>query len=164
MLPRREVLKLENQGEVVGAIARIGSLLRSQEGVEQRLPLHGSRHLGRHGLSGDPALWLPGGWHPLMAPGAMACPLCGSWSVKADRSLAGRLVCGRCARPLGAAQTPRRQRRSRSRRPGLSLGIGLLALLALAALLAAWDQQRLRFTAPPERLVPNSQPRTPGLF
>jgi hypothetical protein len=44
------------------------------------------------------------------------------------------------------------------------LGIGLLALLALAALLAAWDQQRLRFTAPPERLAPNSQLRTPGLF
>ena len=91
--------------------------------------------------------------------GAMACPNCGSWSVKADRSLAGRLVCGRCARPLGAAQTPRRQRHSRSRRPGLSLGIGLLALVALAALLAAWDQQRLRFTAPPERLAPNSQLR-----
>ena len=96
--------------------------------------------------------------------GAMACPNCGSWSVKADRSLAGRLVCGRCARPLGAAQTPRRQRHSRSRRPGLSLGIGLLVLVALAALLAAWDQQRLRFTAPPERLAPNSQLRTPGLF
>ena len=66
LLPRREVLKLENQGEVVGAIARIGSLLRSQEGVEQRLPLHGSRHLGRHGPSRDLALGLPGGWHSLM--------------------------------------------------------------------------------------------------
>ena len=95
---------------------------------------------------------------------AMACPHCGSWSVKADRSLAGRLVCGRCARPLGAAPAPRRQRRSRSRRPGLSLGIGLVALLALAALLAAWDEQRLRFTAPLERLAPNSQLKTPGLF
>ena len=94
----------------------------------------------------------------------MACPNCGSWSVKADRSLAGRLVCGRCARPLGAAQTPRLQRRSRSRRPGPSLGISLLVLVALAALLAAWDQQRLRFTVPPERLAPNSQLRTPGLF
>jgi hypothetical protein len=94
----------------------------------------------------------------------MACPNCGSWSVKADRSLAGRLVCGRCARPLGAAQAPRLQRRSRSRRPGLSLGISLLVLVALAALLAAWDQQRLRFTVPPERLSPNSQLRTPGLF
>ena len=38
------------------------------------------------------------------------------------------------------------------------------ALLALAALLAAWDEQRLRFTAPLERLAPNSQLRTPGLF
>ena len=32
LLPRREVLKLEDQGEVVGAIARIDSLLRSQAG------------------------------------------------------------------------------------------------------------------------------------
>ena len=94
----------------------------------------------------------------------MACPNCGSWSVKADRSLAGRLVCGHCPRPLGAAQAPRRQRRSRSRRLVLSLGIGLLVLLVLAALLAAWDQQRLRFTAPPERLAPKSQLRTPGFF
>ncbi|MCP9778935.1 hypothetical protein KBY73_13955 [Cyanobium sp. Tous-M-B4] len=94
----------------------------------------------------------------------MACPHCGSWSVKADRSLAGRLVCGRCARPLGAAQTPQRQRRSRFRRPGLSLGIGLVALVALAALLAAWDEQRFRFPTPPEPLAPDSQPRTPGLF
>jgi hypothetical protein len=46
----------------------------------------------------------------------------------------------------------------------MSLGIGLVALLALAALLAAWDKQRLRFNAPLEHLVPNSQLRTPGLF
>jgi len=31
----------------------------------------------------------------------MACPDCGSWSVKADRSLSGRMVCGSCGRPLG---------------------------------------------------------------
>ena len=30
----------------------------------------------------------------------MACPQCGSWSVRADRSLAGRMVCGRCGTPL----------------------------------------------------------------
>jgi hypothetical protein len=94
----------------------------------------------------------------------MACPHCGSWSVKADRSLAGRLVCGRCARPVGGAQTPRRKQRYRSRRPGRSLGIGLVGLLAMAALLAAWEEQRLRFTAPPERLAPKSQLRTPGFF
>lgn len=43
----------------------------------------------------------------------MACPHCGSWSVKSDRSLAGRLVCGSCGRPLGVGggkATPGRQR------------------------------------------------------
>ncbi len=75
----------------------------------------------------------------------MACPHCGSWSVKADRSLAGRLVCGRCGLPLGAGQRPVRPRRRSSRRsPARALGQGLLALLALSALLAAWDLQRTR--------------------
>ncbi|MFM7651686.1 MAG: zinc ribbon domain-containing protein [Vulcanococcus sp.] len=34
----------------------------------------------------------------------MACPQCGSWSVRADRSLAGRMVCGRCGTPLQGVQ------------------------------------------------------------
>ncbi len=93
----------------------------------------------------------------------MACPHCGSWSVKADRSLAGRLVCGRCARPLGVAQAPRR-RRPRSRRSGVPLGMGLAALVVLAALLAAWEQQRVRFRVPPGGLAPQSQTRSPGLL
>ncbi len=73
----------------------------------------------------------------------MACPQCGSWSVRADRSLAGRMVCGRCGTPLQGVQ-----RQGRSARPPLlrrrlpRLGRGpwrwwLLALLAAAALLAA---------------------------
>ena len=108
--------------------------------------------------------WGLEGPFPLQLAGAMACSNCCSWSVKTDRSLAGRLVCGRCARPLGAAESPRRQRRSRSRRPELALGIGLVALLVLAALLAVWDQQGFRLRAPLERLAPNPQPRTSGLF
>jgi hypothetical protein len=45
----------------------------------------------------------------------MACPHCGSWSVKADRSLAGRLVCGRCGRALGQAASRRAGRRPSGR-------------------------------------------------
>ena len=85
-----------------------------------------------------------------MADGAMACPHCGSWSVKADRGLAGRLVCGRCGRPLGVAQLPRRgsSRCPSVKSPALALGQGLVALLALSALLAAWDLQRSRSMPP----------------
>ena len=73
----------------------------------------------------------------------MACPHCGSWSVKADRSLAGRLVCGRCGRALGIR--PERP----SRTPGRwSIGAALQAtrlrwwvwlgaLVAVSALLAS---------------------------
>lgn len=67
---------------------------------------------------------------------AMACPNCGSWSVKADRSLAGRLVCGRCGKPLG----PGAARRVRSSSPGGSRSRGpwpwLAALVAVSAALA----------------------------
>ena len=77
----------------------------------------------------------------------MACPQCGSWSVKADRSLAGRMVCGRCGTPLQGVQ--RQGGRSASRRPALfrprvswAAGRGswrwwLLGLLAAGAALAA---------------------------
>ena len=34
----------------------------------------------------------------------MACSRCGSWSVRSDRSLAGRMVCGRCGTPLQGVQ------------------------------------------------------------
>ncbi|MEY4772655.1 MAG: hypothetical protein RLZZ346_1910 [Cyanobacteriota bacterium] len=62
----------------------------------------------------------------------MACPRCGSWSVRADRSLAGRLVCGRCGSPLQGA-AGRRPRAQRSPRRWRWL---LLALVAVAAAFA----------------------------
>ena len=83
----------------------------------------------------------------------MACPHCGSWSVKADRGLAGRLVCGRCARPLGRAE-PFRRRRTRVNPNRLSLGMALAALVSLGALLAVWDLQRSRGEAPLDRARP----------
>jgi hypothetical protein len=63
------------------------------------------------------AFWLPA------SLAAMACPHCGSWSVKSDRSLAGRLVCGGCGRPLGSGGgkvgkgKARQEANSRSRTP-----------------------------------------------
>lgn len=92
----------------------------------------------------------------------MACPHCGSWSVKADRSLAGRLVCGRCGRPLqGVTASGRRpsapRRLFRPGRPSRGLR-WLLLLLALSAGLAwlaeAPPQQRLPAADPVERLQP----------
>ncbi len=83
----------------------------------------------------------------------MACPNCGSWAVKADRSLAGRMVCARCGEPLGIGRA-----RQLARRPGRRgqltlprrwrLWLGLTALLTVSALLAAL----------PERL-PRPRPR-----
>jgi len=73
----------------------------------------------------------------------MACPHCGNWSVKADRSLAGRLVCGRCGRPLGgnAARRVSQSRPSRFsagwQRPRLPWWGWVLALLAVSAALAS---------------------------
>jgi hypothetical protein len=53
----------------------------------------------------------------------MACPHCGSWSVKSDRSLAGRLVCGSCGRPLGVGGGKATQGRQRgASRPRASTG------------------------------------------
>jgi len=67
----------------------------------------------------------------------MACPKCGSWAVKADRGLGGRMVCGRCGQPLGigAQGKGRRVGISRPQKPGLWLG--LTALVLVSALLAA---------------------------
>ncbi|MFO8237978.1 MAG: hypothetical protein R6U00_06950 [Prochlorococcaceae cyanobacterium] len=84
----------------------------------------------------------------------MACPHCGSWSVKSDRSLAGRLVCGRCGKPLGpgAARRARSSGPRGSRGPSGPSGFGrrspwpwLAALLAISAALA-WMAE-----SPPQR-------------
>lgn len=74
----------------------------------------------------------------------MACPTCGSWAVKADRGLGGRMVCARCGQPLGIgakrlARPPARVRISRPGRPRLWLG--LTALVLVSALLA-WQAER----------------------
>jgi len=87
----------------------------------------------------------------------MACPNCGSWSVRSDRSLAGRMVCGRCGSPLvgNGAQA----RRSRSKRRSLKQTIpalstfspgwwGLIALLALGAGLAWLEPPQGRQASP----------------
>jgi hypothetical protein len=67
----------------------------------------------------------------------MACPQCGSWSIRADRSLAGRMVCGRCGTPLqGVSRLGIRPSRSRGR---WGWPWWLLVLVALAAALAAVD-------------------------
>jgi len=76
----------------------------------------------------------------------MACPHCGSWSVKADRSLAGRMVCGRCGRPLGPGSLPAARRsgfpRWRRRSGLLPLLLPLLLLSAVLAWLAEAPRPR----------------------
>jgi len=76
----------------------------------------------------------------------MACPHCGSWSVKADRSLAGRMVCGRCGRPLSGQAAGRAMCSGRSggggarppwwARPGWGWLVLLVVLSAALATLA----------------------------
>lgn len=92
----------------------------------------------------------------------MSCPNCGSWAVKADRSLGGRMVCGRCGQPLGGQVIPLRRPGRRGRRgPLLSLGrvrpwwLALGALLALSATLAGLETRResLRTAPLPQRPV-----------
>jgi hypothetical protein len=73
---------------------------------------------------------------------AMACPKCGSWAVRADRSLSGRMVCARCGHPLGQRVSDQSRRSSAGRGRGWRqrrwlLWAGLTALVALSAVLAA---------------------------
>lgn len=42
--------------------------------------------------------------------------------------------------------------------------MGMAVLVAAAAILVAWDQQRLRFSAPPGGLPPESQPGIRGML
>jgi hypothetical protein len=84
----------------------------------------------------------------------MACPNCGSWAVKADRSLAGRMVCARCGEPLGIGRERRIARGREGGGPGrgislafsrrLRLWLALTALLAVSALLAALPERQRR--------------------
>ena len=72
----------------------------------------------------------------------MACPKCGSWAVRADRSLSGRMVCARCGHPLGQRLADSIRRSSAGRGRGWRqrrwlLWAGLTALVALSAVLAA---------------------------
>lgn len=75
----------------------------------------------------------------------MACPNCGSWAVRADRSLAGRLVCARCGEPLGigAGRPGPFSRRGRKGSSGGRRGLrfGMVALVVISALLAALPQR-----------------------
>lgn len=76
----------------------------------------------------------------------MACPHCGSHELRADRSLAGRLVCGRCGRPL---TNPARSGRPGSGRPNWNRRRWLLlGLVVVTAGLVALQQGVLRGSAP----------------
>ena len=89
----------------------------------------------------------------------MACPNCGSWAMKADRSLAGRMVCARCGQPLALrALAGGNIRRGR---PWLSLPrphrhwrnwLGVALVVGIAALLASQ----------PPRQTPEAQPQPPS--
>ena len=68
----------------------------------------------------------------------MACARCGSWSVRADRSLGGRMVCGRCGTPLQGVK--RGGKPLFPIRAGLqSWRLWLFALVVAAAALAALE-------------------------
>ena len=76
----------------------------------------------------------------------MGCPKCGSWAVRADRGLAGRMVCARCGEPLGIGSARRIASGTRRRGQGLWLMLG--SLLTVSALLASVPERPSR---PPER-------------
>ncbi len=76
----------------------------------------------------------------------MSCPRCGSWSVRRDRSLAGRMVCGNCSLPLGPNASrggaprsglPRLGGLSRLRSWRWTLPLGLLLVSAYLAHVSA---------------------------
>jgi hypothetical protein len=69
----------------------------------------------------------------------MACPNCGSWAVKSDRGLAGRMVCARCGQALGLGTSGRRSRWRNASRPW-RIWLTLILLLAFSALLASQPQ------------------------
>ena len=93
----------------------------------------------------------------------MACPSCGSWSVKADRSLSGRMVCGRCGKTLGIGASRRQpwlgvggwlgKGGRGNRKP--SLALVLIGLLVAGALLTALVEQRQPGQPAPGRVWPS---------
>ena len=93
----------------------------------------------------------------------MGCPRCGSWAVRAYRSLAGRMVCARCGEPLGLGRARRvadgTRRRGQWGRSALVLPLRwrlwllLGGLLVVSAVLASLPERRTR---PPER--PGAEP------
>lgn len=78
----------------------------------------------------------------------MACPQCGSWSVRADRSLAGRMVCGRCGTPLQGVQRRLPKQGRGSWRWWL---LGLVGAAALLAALTPESRVPQPADAPPDR-------------
>ncbi len=78
---------------------------------------------------------------------AMACPRCGSTFVRADRSLAGRMIRGRCGAVLQAGRefpTAKRKGRLRSTPRGFPWRLLAVAVLAVAVALAMLDDSRSR--------------------
>lgn len=94
----------------------------------------------------------------------MSCPRCGSWSVRRDRSLAGRMVCGRCGMPLGPGSGSRLATRPRGLAWRWLLPFGLLLLVS-----AMVAEQSLRKPpgSMPRQGVPvsavNETPQPPGV-
>jgi hypothetical protein len=91
----------------------------------------------------------------------MACPHCGSWAVKADRSLAGRMVCGRCGRPLGRAVEGAGNRGLRWVFPTLRARgwWALLLLLAVSTGLAWLAENSQQPVSPPRWPLPGQSGR-----
>lgn len=87
---------------------------------------------------------------------ARPCPRCRSRSVKHDRSLGGRAVCGACGLPLGSPW-PGRANRSRARQRGLLVWLLLLGLMGGLVYLAANPQGLI--PAPPAGSLPKQNSR-----
>ncbi len=93
----------------------------------------------------------------------MACPSCGSWAVKADRSMAGRMVCARCGQPLGLGVSASVTQGGRRRRPTVTLPkrwrvwLALAGLVGLSAALAAQSPKPVGREPTPSR--PLAPPR-----